>query len=177
MKAISANLLRERAPTPALWVFAVVALIVASLMLLWAREQMLSLKLARAAFTEATINQAALHPLNLGSDLLPSYARSAKEMLKERSLAWPQALTALEATVVDGVTPRSFDASAATGVVRVEVVSSSQEKVLLYVEALNAGAGSDGSSLNWGLQQAQAEPTTKLVIATITGRMRLSGVD
>ena len=177
MKAISANLLRASGPPPALWAIAGLAFLASSLLLIWVREQQADVRTARDALEKATAGQSGAPPLPVRYLSVPSYERSAREMLKERSLQWSQALTALEATRLDGVTPRAFDASAATGAVRIEVVAMSHEKVLAYVDALNAGVGTDGDSLYWGLQQTQAEAATRFVIATITGRVPGSGAN
>lgn len=175
MKAISANLLRANWPTPALRAIAGMALLTSSLLLLWAREQQELVRTARAAMEKATASQSEASPLLFRHQSTPSYERSARELLKERSLSWSQGLAALEATRLDGVIPRAFDASAATGAMRIEVVAVSHEKLLAYVDALNAGVGMDGGSLYWGLQQSQVEPATKFMIATITGRVPGSG--
>lgn len=83
----------------------------------------------------------------------PPYQRSAEEMLAEHRLAWPEVLTALEATAMVGVTPVSVEMAASDGIALVEVNFSDHARLLEYLEALNAGQG----DLRWVLVQAQTQ--------------------
>lgn len=98
------------------------------------------------------------------------YERSAREMLAAASVPWPQALTALEAVVVPGVTIRAVDVLATERMIHVEVEATTYAVLLRYVEDLNAG---DGPTV-WRLVSAElSEPktasTTHLVQARIDG--------
>lgn len=94
------------------------------------------------------------------------YERSARQMLSERHLPWPEALTALEAIRMDGITLRSIEGSAGNGSIRVEILASDHAKVLDFVEALNAGSDSM-SDVQWNLQQAQVDGLNGSAVAII----------
>lgn len=170
MKSVSVELLAARRPTPALWVVAGIALLVAASMAFWAWRQQQATSAARAALQLALATQAADQPPPVLVLRKNGYERSAREMLLERSLPWPEALTALEATAMVGATPRAVDANASDGTVRVEVIAASHSRLLAYVDALNAGGGVDGDTVHWALQQTQSDPANNGVVSIIVGR-------
>ena len=162
-------MLQPKRPTPTLWVVVGTILLASSLLFFWAMGQQESLRIARAELEEASI-QSQTPQLPLEHQSIPVYARSAQEMLKERSLPWSQALTALESTTLDGVALGLFDASTATGTVRIEVFATDNERVLAYVEALNEVVAVDGGSILWRLQSTQQDPRTLGVMAVLVVR-------
>ena len=98
----------------------------------------------------------------------PLYEASARAMLLERSLPWPQALTMIEATALVGVTPISFDAVASDRSMRLEVTFGDYAKLLEYVDALNAGE----PDVQWTIEQTRSEGGSGTAIAILAARLR-----
>ena len=98
------------------------------------------------------------------------YERSARDLLQQRLLHWPEALIALEATAIEGATLRSFEANADDGTVRVEVVATHHAKVLEYLDALNAGGGTDSTVIRWTLLRTPVELGGNAVVAKLAAQ-------
>jgi len=97
----------------------------------------------------------------------PPYDASARDMLVEHALPWSQALTAIEAVAIIGVTPVAVEAAASERAIRLEVTFTEYSKLLEYVETLNGGE----PELQWMLAQSQSQPGGG-AIALIVGRTR-----
>lgn len=170
MKPVAAEFKPVSQPGRLAWGFvcccALVAL--ASVAHAWDRHQQLLAEQARRS--EMLVGH---EVAQRGSEVPPQpkpYERSAREMLKERSLPWPEALVAMENVAMPGVSPRTFEANASDGAVRIEVLASDLSKVLAYLDALNAGTGHRPDDLRWSLQEARVDPTANAVVAVIVGR-------
>lgn len=101
---------------------------------------------------------------------LRPYEQSARAMLSERNLAWPSALRALESSAIDGAVLKSFEANAADGTIRAEVVLSSHGQVSPYLAALSAGSEHGEGPLTWAVTQAHLEPNGGAVTAVFAAR-------
>jgi hypothetical protein len=80
------------------------------------------------------------------------YDASAREMLALATSEWPAMLTALESVEIVGVTPTSVEIAVPERWIRVEVEFADYEKLLAYVDGLNAGEPRP----RWVLLQAQS---------------------
>jgi hypothetical protein len=154
VKPIRIDFKRRVMPAPWLWWFLglVAFAAVAAGWTAWQSWRQVEMK--RAALREATtVKLAAPAPV-----LRPpvAYESSAREMLAEHNSPWPQAMTAIEATAIVGVTPVAVEFVASERTVRVELNFADYAKLLEYVEALNAG----DAELKWSLLQSQAQPGT-----------------
>lgn len=153
MKRVQANFARRRVPGRTGWMvlaaLGVAALGAAGLV----AHRMDELAQQRASLEGAAAARTAAAVVPVKQAPPPAYEQSARAMLVERQLAWPDVLTALEATAIVGVTPTSVDMSASDGVASVEVSFADYARLLEYVQALNAGEG----GLRWTLKQAQAQ--------------------
>jgi hypothetical protein len=152
MTPIRADFLRSRQPPRWAWLGA--GLLVASTLvaagLAW-REHV-QVQSLRGELQALRASQAAVPAHAVVQAPPPPYDASARAMLLERALPWPQALTTLEAMAIVGVTPIAFEAVAADRSWRLEVAFVDYAKLLEYVEALNAGE----PNLRWTLSQSQA---------------------
>lgn len=95
----------------------------------------------------------------------PPYEASARKMLAERSLPWIEALTALEASAMVGVTPSSVELIPEDRSVRVELNFADYPKLIEYIESLNAGE----PELAWTLVQTTSMPNAPST-AVVVGR-------
>ena len=170
MKPVGADFRPRSQPSPVHWGVAGLVAIAAGLALGWASLQHSRLDALRQELARAAVaHEAASQPPPAPPAALP-YDSSARELVRERSLPWPEALTALEAISMPGVTPRSLEANAGDGTVRVELAAEGHARVLEYVEALNAGASGGADALRWTLQQSQADTVANTISAVIVGR-------
>jgi hypothetical protein len=87
--------------------------------------------------------------------VVPPYDASARQMLKERQMPWPVALTAIENVAMVGVTATSVEFAASEGKVQLEVLFSEHAKLLEYADALNAGLEPSARGWRWAIRQTQ----------------------
>ncbi len=174
MRPVGADFRPRTLPGPVHWGLAGLLAAAAGLSLGWAWLQHTRLDALRQALAVA----AAAHEAHEAARQPPApatlpYDSSARELLRERSVPWPEALTALETISMSGVTPRALEVNAGDGAVRVELAAESHARVLEYVEALNAGVSSSAEALRWTLQQSQADAAPNTISAVIVGRRAL----
>jgi hypothetical protein len=153
MKPVRADFAPRR--VPARWMWFLLALLAAAAVAAAgvAAHRLEALRDQRAALERAAAERQAAAVVVPKPVAPPLYERSAREMLAEHRLAWPQVLTALEATAIVGVTPVAVEMAASDGIARVEVTFTDHARLLEYLEALNAGQG----ELRWVLVQAQSQ--------------------
>lgn len=180
MKPVGADFRPRALPGPVHWGLAGLLAMAAGLSLGWAWLQHTRLDALRQALAVAAAAQAAqaAHEAHEAARQPPApatlpYDSSARELLRERSVPWPEALTALETISMSGVTPRSLEVNASDGTVRVELAAEGHARVLEYVEALNAGASGHAEALRWALQQSQADAAPNTISAVIVGSRAL----
>lgn len=155
MKRVRADFAPRRRPSRALWLALAVLAAGAFTAVAFVAYRFEELAQQRAALESAAAERrVAATVVPTKPPAPPPYERSAREMLAEHRMAWPQVLTALEATALVGVTPMSVEMAASDGVARVEVSFTDHARLLEYLEALNAGQG----DLRWVLVQAQTQP-------------------
>lgn len=87
--------------------------------------------------------------------IVPFYDASARQMLKERQMPWPAALTAIENVAMVGVTATAIEFATGDGTVQLEVAFAEHAKLLEYVDALNAGLESSAQGWRWAIRQTQ----------------------
>lgn len=166
MKRVRADFVPRRGPGRVLWVAlgALAAVALSAVVLVAYRFGEFGQQ--RAGLERAMAERRAVPAAVPKPPAPPPYERSAREMLAEHRLAWPQVLTVLEATTLVGVTPVSVEMAASDGVARVEVSFTDHARLLEYLEALNAGQG----DLRWMLVQAQTQ-TAGGSVAVLHARM------
>jgi hypothetical protein len=169
MKPIRADFRRGSRPPRWLW-WSLAALAAAALAAgaMAGREWQL-LRSLQAELRDAEARQHAMPVPQAAVVAPPVYESSARALLAERALPWPQALTSIEATAIVGVTPIGIDFSSAERSMRLEVAFSDYAKLLEYVDALNAGE----PELRWALAQSQSQAmgaATALIVATPVAR-------
>lgn len=86
----------------------------------------------------------------------PPYAESARQMLEQRTSAWPAALRALEQVQVSGVQIVGFDISTTEKRIRVELQFQDLGQILEYLHELNLGEPKPRWSLEQALQSGAA---------------------
>lgn len=170
MKPVSVNFRPQSKPSRLVYWLAVAVCGLGALALFSAWTQQLALRNAQAVLEGAQQTQLAAARQALAAPAPKPYAQSALAMLAERELKWPDALRALEASAKYGVTLKSFEANAADGTIRAELVLSSQARIADYLGALSAGAEPGTGPLQWSVQQTSAEPGGGAVKAVFVAR-------
>lgn len=153
MKPIGADFSQRSVPPRALWWLLGVMAAVSVAAAVWAWREWRDFDAQRALLREAGARQAAIPASAPTGRAPPAYQASAREMLSERAAPWPQALTMIEATAIVGVTPAAVEFAASDKTIRLEVTFADYNKLLEYVDALNAGE----PELRWSLAQSQAQ--------------------
>jgi hypothetical protein len=138
----------------------VAALWGAAALLAWhterANEQLWQLEHRRSEAAQRAA-AAAQAPAQTRSQAEPAYAESAAQMLKERSLVWPEVLLALERAALEGVTVGGVTAAAAEPHVLVQISARDHAQVIEDLQILNAAPRQPG--VVWfELLRARAEP-------------------
>ena len=170
MKPVNADFKAEVLPTRLLWLLVLACVLAGLVATVAAWRERMRLHEAQASLQRASaaqrLDERAAVPV-----LLPKpYERSARELLQERQLHWPEAMRALEATAMEGATLRSFEANASDGTVRIEVVAAHHARLLEYLHALNVGIGDDSTGIRWTLLQTQVEANGNSVVAVLAAQ-------
>jgi hypothetical protein len=155
---VRADFGRRKPPSRAGW--ALLALLLAAAAALcgaaWRQQAQVDLLSARAEQDRREAEDARQRAREAIAPPAP-YEASARAMLRERASPWPLALTALETVAVAGVTPGAIEIIAREAAVNVELNFSNHERLLEYVQALNAGVGEGDVAWRWTLTSAQAQ--------------------
>ena len=169
MKTVNADFNLKVLPSRLLWLLVLAFVLIGLAAIAAAWQERAKLHEAQASLQRSRVAQR-IEELDVPVRLPKPYERSARELLRERQLHWPEALKALEATALEGATLRSFEANADDGTVRVEIVAIHHAKVLQYLEALNAGIGTDPTDIRWTLLQTQIEASSNSVVAVLAAK-------
>jgi hypothetical protein len=167
MKRVEADFRPRRIPSRLLWLLAAASVAAGVVATGFAWKQQLALQGAQAALQAL---RQAQQEASLAATALPVtkvYDKSAREMLHERALRWAEALRALEATTMEGVVLKSFEANAADRVIRVEIVTKDHATVAEYLNALSAGSQPDGPDLQWKVLRTSSDIGGTTVTATL----------
>lgn len=160
-QGLRVDLLRPGRPKVAACAAALALVIVACIAVGWGWKLARDSKLLEASLVAARSGEALAPGPRVDELALPPpvYALSAQEMLRQQSFAWPDALRALEAVAMVGVTPSVVELSASEGAARVELVVSDPTALADYIAQLNAGMDAAEPNLwRWDLQQLQRAP-------------------
>ena len=88
---------------------------------------------------------------------VPTYATSAKLMLRERAAPWASMLRTLESASLIGVTPTVVEFDSADGSARAELNYADSTALVDYLDRANEGVAPGGAG-RWTLAQARMEP-------------------
>lgn len=171
MKVVRADFKTPSRPSRALWLACAVLASLALAATGWAWHQWREVDVQRELLREAIAQRDAV-PAAAPVAIAPTpYDASARELLAERAIPWPQALTTLEATAVVGVTPVSVEFGNGDKSIRLEVSFVDYGSLLEYLNALNAGE----PELRWKLAQSQAQSapggvSTAVIVGTTVSR-------
>lgn len=151
MKPVRAEFV-PRSPVPRGWWFAVAALAAAAVVLaLLTRQASLDTEAARAERGATRAAKDAARADTPPAPPPPAYEASARAMIAQRAIAWPELLTAIESVQVPGVRLLNVDFSVTDAAARVEIAFTAQSQVLDYVAELNVGLPATGLAWRWGV--------------------------
>lgn len=156
MKRLDVDFKPRTLPGPRLWIAALICLASAFAEVVVATRERSDLRSAVQTLRE-TNAAAAASGAPTPPPAAPPYEASARELLRERSVPWPQALATLESVAMRGVVVRVVEFDARKNEVRVEVSARSHAQAIDYLDALNAGNFGGAGELHWGLVQSQSE--------------------
>lgn len=164
MNVIRADFKKQPRPSKVLWSTCAVLAMVAAAGAVWTWREWAAAQGAERLLKNAIATAHSPPPSPVAAPPRP-YDQSARRVLVERSIPWPQGLTTLEATTIVGVTPVSVDFGNSENAIRLEVSFVEYGGLLEYLNALNAGE----PELHWRLAQSQASTansSTAVLIGT-----------
>lgn len=167
MRFIRADFKKTSRPSPLLWSVCAVVVALALAGAAWTWHEWREVDLQNERLREAIARKDAPPPMPSVA-LTKPYEASARELLAERAIPWPQALTTLEATAVVGVTPVSVEFGPGEKSIRLEVTFTDYGSLLEYLNALNAGE----PDLRWKLAQSQSQGAATST-AVLFGTLRI----
>lgn len=170
MRPVAVNFRPHRVPTRQLWLLSLLACSLGALALLAAWTEQRAARSAQAELERAVQAQQLAANNAPAATARQPYEQSARAMLGERALRWPDALRALEASSMDGATLKSFEANAADAAIRAELVLGSHAQIADYLSALSAGTEGRAGPLVWTVLQTSAEQGTGAVTAALVAR-------
>ena len=165
MKRVEADFKSKRRPGRWHWTFALALAAAAGTLVVQAWRMQEELVRVRAEVAGLNAHRAAASALVKPTES-PAYEPSAREMLRERSVPWPEVLATLEAVAVPGVTPTSVSFGANNERVTIELNASDYRTALAYVEALN-GADRSGGEVRFALLQVKADSSSNAILVTL----------
>jgi hypothetical protein len=172
MKPIRADFARRRSAAPVLWVVVGVAALTAG-WLLWdtaeSRRQIATLRAELAALEQAASDAGKASQVHAVPPPA-AYDASAREMLAQATIPWPQVLVALETVQIAGVRVQSLEYVAVEKQARVEIAAARQELALEFVNALNAGIPSEGAAWRWTIVRMDQTAGDRLARAQLLAR-------
>jgi hypothetical protein len=168
LKRIQADFARRRPVSPVQWVLVVLLAAVAGVGA-WDFEQSSSQANSLRALLKSLAmphGAAVAGPSALRTEPAP-YHLSARSMLDQYEIPWPQALNALEGADMSGVRLQSIEYAAGEGLLRVDVTVVDPAVALQFVAALNRGSPSGRSwrwtVSRWGAETSEHEKRVSLV--------------
>ncbi len=156
MKRIDARFDEPPRPGRKAWAMVMMFALLAAGTMTWAwleRAELAAKKAQLGAFTRLQHETAGAHARRPA--IVPPYDASARQMLKERQMPWPAALTAIENVAMVGVTATAIEFAGGDGTVQLEVAFAEHAKLLEYVDALNAGLEPSAQGWRWAIRQTQ----------------------
>lgn len=173
MKPVRASFLQPSQPALAHWLVATLIAIGAALLV--ARTVQLGKELQHLRAQVQPVGTAGSETNNTRNEAAPKlYDRSARELMRDRELPWPEALVALESSPVTGVLLRALETDSLSKEVRIEVSSPDHSRLLKFMAELNEGQGHGGRDLSFSLRMTRVE-TDGTVSGTLVLR-RFAGI-